>query len=79
MGDGANSTLLVARVNKTDTGNYSCSISPDQFYTVTVHVLNGKSYCKMSLHIYDIHKVFSGILNRSGNVSGKWNAHTLID
>lgn len=42
MGSGANSTLFVARVNKSDSGNYSCFIRPDQFYTVAVHVLNGK-------------------------------------
>lgn len=44
MEDGANSTLLVAKVNKSDSGNYSCSIGPNQYYTVTVHVLNGKKF-----------------------------------
>lgn len=39
---GANSTLLVAKVNKTDSGNYTCSIGESQPYTVLVHVLNGK-------------------------------------
>lgn len=39
---GANSTLLVAKVNKTDSGNYTCSIGESQQYTVLVHVLNGK-------------------------------------
>jgi len=39
---GANSTLLVAKVNKTDSGNYTCSIGEAQQYTVLVHVLNGK-------------------------------------
>ena len=39
---GANSTLFVAKVNKTDSGNYTCSIGEAQFYTVLVHVLNGK-------------------------------------
>lgn len=39
---GANSTLSVARVNKTDSGNYTCSIGPHQYYTVLVHVLNGE-------------------------------------
>lgn len=39
---GANSTLFVAKVNKSDSGNYTCSIGPNQYYTVTVHVLNGK-------------------------------------
>lgn len=60
MGTGANSTILVARVNKSDSGNYSCSISPDQFYTVTVHVLNGKWHFAISFHIYDIHKLPGG-------------------
>jgi hypothetical protein len=40
---GANSTILVAKVNKTDSGNYSCSIGESQQYTVLVHVLNGKN------------------------------------
>lgn len=39
---GANSTLLVAKVNTTDAGNYTCSIGESQQYTVLVHVLNGK-------------------------------------
>ncbi|XP_070499901.1 uncharacterized protein [Chironomus tepperi] len=37
---GANSTLLVAKVNTTDAGNYTCSIGESQQYTVLVHVLN---------------------------------------
>lgn len=65
MGDGANSTILVARVNKSDSGNYSCSISPDQFYTVFVHVLNGKWHCENSFHIYDIHKVLTSSVRTS--------------
>ncbi|KAJ4435031.1 hypothetical protein ANN_23604 [Periplaneta americana] len=40
MEEGANSSLSVARVNKTDSGNYTCSISPTEYATVTVHVLN---------------------------------------
>lgn len=43
MEAGANSTLSVARVNKTDSGNYTCSISDTEYATVTVHVLNGKT------------------------------------
>jgi hypothetical protein len=43
MEEGANSSLSVARVNKTDSGNYTCSISPTEYATVTVHVLNGGS------------------------------------
>ncbi|KDR14869.1 hypothetical protein L798_11009, partial [Zootermopsis nevadensis] len=41
MEEGANSSLSVARVNKTDSGNYTCSISPTEYATITVHVLNG--------------------------------------
>jgi len=43
MEEGANSSLSVARVNKTDSGNYTCSISTTENATVTVHVLNGGS------------------------------------
>ena len=39
MEEGANSSLSVARVNKTDSGNYTCSISPMEFATVTVSIL----------------------------------------
>lgn len=42
MDDGANSTLFIAKVNKSDSGNYTCSISTAKFVTM-VHVLNGKS------------------------------------
>jgi len=42
MEEGANSSLSVARVNKTDSGNYTCSISSTEYATVTVHVLNGR-------------------------------------
>ncbi|XP_062711856.1 uncharacterized protein LOC109399616 [Aedes albopictus] len=38
---GANSTLFVAKVNKQDSGSYTCSIGPNQHYSVSVHVLNG--------------------------------------
>lgn len=48
---GANSTLFVAKVNKTDSGNYTCSIGEAQFYTVLVHVLNGKFTFFMFLHL----------------------------
>lgn len=40
--DGANSSLAVARADKQDSGNYTCSISPTEFATVAIHVLNGK-------------------------------------
>lgn len=39
---GANSTLFVAKVNKQDSGSYTCSIGPNQHYSVSVHVLNGE-------------------------------------
>lgn len=42
MDDGANSTLSVARVDKSDSGNYTCAISQTEFATVAVHILNGK-------------------------------------
>lgn len=42
MDDGANSTLSMAKVRKSDSGNYTCSIGPNDFYTITIHVLNGK-------------------------------------
>lgn len=45
MENGANSTLFIAKVRKSDTGNYTCSIGPNDFYTINVHVLNGKSQC----------------------------------
>lgn len=41
MEEGANSTLSVARINKFDSGNYTCSINASHDYTVSVHVLNG--------------------------------------
>lgn len=44
MDDGANSTLFIAKINKADSGNYTCSISEYQNYTIVVHILNGK--CK---------------------------------
>lgn len=43
MEDGANSTLSIAKVGKLDSGNYTCSIGPNDFYTITVHILHGKS------------------------------------
>lgn len=40
--EGANSTLSVAKINKSDSGNYTCSIGPTHSFTTTVHVLNGE-------------------------------------
>lgn len=45
MEEGANSTLSIAKVGPTDSGNYTCQLTtmPDQPATVHVHVLNGES------------------------------------
>lgn len=44
MEEGANSTLSIAKVGPTDSGNYTCQLTtlPDQPATVHVHVLNGE-------------------------------------
>lgn len=42
MDKGANSTLFIAKINKSDSGNYTCSINSSHDFTVLVHVLNGK-------------------------------------
>jgi len=42
MEDGANSTLSIAKISKTDSGNYTCSISEFQNFTIVVHILNGE-------------------------------------
>ncbi|XP_031637302.1 uncharacterized protein LOC116349841 [Contarinia nasturtii] len=44
---GANSSLLIAKINKMDTGNYTCSINATHEYTVSVHVLNGESFAEL--------------------------------
>lgn len=49
MEDGANSTLSIAKISKTDSGNYTCSISEFQNFTIVVHILNGKIYKSHSL------------------------------
>lgn len=41
MENGANSTLFIAKVRKTDTGNYTCSIGPNGSHTINVQVLKG--------------------------------------
>lgn len=41
MEDGANSTLSIAKIHKADSGNYTCSISEYQNFTIVVHILNG--------------------------------------
>ncbi|XP_055297878.1 uncharacterized protein LOC129566190 [Sitodiplosis mosellana] len=47
MENGANSTLFIAKVRKTDTGNYTCSIGPNDFHTINVQVLNGESLAEL--------------------------------
>lgn len=42
MEKGANSTLFIAKIKKTDGGNYTCAINSTHDFTVLVHVLNGK-------------------------------------
>lgn len=46
MEDGANSTLSIAKVGPTDSGNYTCMLTtmPEQPATIHVHVLNGENY-----------------------------------
>ncbi|XP_070500295.1 uncharacterized protein [Chironomus tepperi] len=47
--EGANSTLSVAKINKFDSGNYTCSIGPTHSFTTTVHVLN-ESFAELFYH-----------------------------
>uniref|UniRef100_A0A336L9G3 CSON005154 protein n=1 Tax=Culicoides sonorensis TaxID=179676 RepID=A0A336L9G3_CULSO len=60
---GANSTLFVAKVNQSDSGNYTCSIGPHQYYMVTVHVLNESlaelhhSSSSSSIHSPIVHQI----------------------
>lgn len=41
--EGANSTLSVAHINKSDSGNYTCSVGQILSFTTSVHVLNGRN------------------------------------
>lgn len=58
MEEGANSTLSIAKVGPTDSGNYTCQLTtmPDQPATVHVHVLNGENIFvhTFSFQIYTI-------------------------
>lgn len=47
---GANSSLFIAKIDKLDSGNYTCSINASHSYTVSVHVLNGKRKLSTALH-----------------------------
>lgn len=42
MENGANSTLSIAKVRKTDGGNYTCSISSNDYHTINMQVINGE-------------------------------------
>lgn len=62
---GADSTLLVARLNSSDSGRYTCSVGTDLFAVVNVHVLNGL-YSRLSfifksrtfmIHLYFIFNI----------------------
>ncbi|KAL5292903.1 hypothetical protein ACFFRR_011582 [Megaselia abdita] len=44
---GANSTLFIAKISKSDSGNYSCSINSTHIYTINVHILNGESFAEL--------------------------------
>lgn len=65
---GANSSLLIAKINKLDSGNYTCSINASHSYTVSVHVLNGKRNFLLNLFKWNIrwmwackHRYYSGV------------------
>ncbi|XP_054735432.1 uncharacterized protein LOC129242671 [Anastrepha obliqua] len=47
MDDGANSTLSIAKINKSDSGNYTCAISDFQNFSIVVHILNGESFAEL--------------------------------
>ncbi|KAH0955295.1 hypothetical protein HN011_002645, partial [Eciton burchellii] len=49
MEEGANSTLSIAKVGPTDSGNYTCQLTtmPEQPATIHVHVLNGESLAEL--------------------------------
>ncbi|XP_041787495.1 uncharacterized protein LOC121602795 [Anopheles merus] len=55
---GANSTLFVAKVKRQDSGTYMCSIGPNQHYSISVHVLNGKYSLDYSLHILPLRRIY---------------------
>uniref|UniRef100_A0A1B0CDD2 Putative dual specificity protein kinase spla n=1 Tax=Lutzomyia longipalpis TaxID=7200 RepID=A0A1B0CDD2_LUTLO len=63
MDEGANSTLSVAKLNKSDSGNYTCSIGPTQFFTTSVHVLNGKQ--EVSIQYFSIYSKWVSWVRRN--------------
>lgn len=49
---GADSTLLVARLNSSDSGRYTCSVGTDLFAVVNVHVLNGWYFSAENFYVF---------------------------
>lgn len=68
MEEGANSTLSIAKVGPTDSGNYTCQLTtmPDQPATVHVHVLNGENNDKkyVMFEIIGIFAALAALVNR---------------
>lgn len=52
MENGANSILSIAKVNKSDSGNYTCSIGVNRLFTTNVHVLNGELIKKIDFNFF---------------------------
>lgn len=72
MESGANSTLFIAKVRKTDTGNYTCSIGPNDFYTINVQVLNGNlpAFFFNSFSFYPLFLIFAGRQKEKSHSNG---------
>lgn len=70
MENGANSTLSIAKVRKTDGGNYTCSISSNDYHTINIQVINGNIFSQkftfftFSIFIWSIFFSLSILLNR---------------
>lgn len=62
--NGANSTLSIAKVRKTDGGNYTCSISPNDYHTINIQVINGKNgihrhaFCVLQMIFISINLIY---------------------
>lgn len=74
MENGANSTLFIAKVRKTDTGNYTCSIGPNDFYTINVHVLNGNLY-KSVFGLFSLSRKLSDLSFASDSIARTESAY----
>lgn len=59
MENGANSTLFIAKVRKSDTGNYTCSIGPNDFYTINVHVINGNMALSSQFRVFESNNILN--------------------